>query len=109
MISASVVKGLIWGKGGGALTPIWGVLVPQIKLNHIFLLLAESIIFLHSYIISIFNFFGKILQHPKINPGSTPDTILLAKFNMLTSSSLHFLANIEGAYNPTWLYSGARA
>ena len=28
-------------------------------------------------------------------------TILLAKFNMLTSFSLHFLANIEGAYTPT--------
>ena len=42
--------------------------------NHIFLLLAESIIFLHSYIISIFNFICKILQHPKINPGSAPDS-----------------------------------
>ena len=28
-------------------------------------------------------------------------TILWAKFNMLTSFSLHFLANIEGAYTPT--------
>ena len=36
-------------------------------------------------------------------------TILLAEFNMLTSFSLHFLANIEGAYTPTWFSSGARA
>ena len=28
-------------------------------------------------------------------------TILLAKFNILTSFSPHFLANIEGAYTPT--------
>ena len=80
------------GRGGaGALTPIWGGascwnqvlpsdLHPYCKQNHTFLLLAESIIFLHSHIISIFIFFGKILQHLKINPGSTPD-IYLTKSN----------------------------
>ena len=36
-------------------------------------------------------------------------TIVLAKFSMLTSFSPHFLANVEGAYIPTWLSSGARA
>ena len=41
--------------------------------NCTFLFLAESIIFLHNYIISMFNFFCKILQNPKINPGSTPE------------------------------------
>ena len=36
-------------------------------------------------------------------------TTLLAKFNMLTSFRPYFLANIEGAYTPTWFSSGARA
>ena len=36
-------------------------------------------------------------------------TILLAKFNMLTSFSPHFLANIEGAYNPIRFFIGGRA
>ena len=36
-------------------------------------------------------------------------TIFFAKFNMLTSLSLHFLVNIEGAYTFICFSSGARA
>ena len=35
-------------------------------------------------------------------------TILLVNFNMLTSFSPHFVANIEEAYTATWFSSGAR-
>ena len=34
--------------------------------------------------------------------------ILFFEFNILTSFSPHFFANIEGAYTPTWFSSGAR-
>ena len=76
---------LIWGEGGEGegFKPHTGGASCQNQIlpsnlhsycnqNHTFLLLAESITFLHSYIISIFNIFCKILQHPKINPGSAP-------------------------------------
>ena len=36
-------------------------------------------------------------------------TIFFAKFNMLTSFSPHFLANLERAYIPTPFSSGVKA
>ena len=53
-------------------------------------------------------------QHSKSYIMSQPTDVLshaisFGKFNMLTSFSVHFLANIEGVYTPTWFSSGARA
>ena len=97
MISAFVVKVVIWGKR--ALTRIRGVLCsnqilpsnlhPYCNKNHTFLLVADSIIFLHSYVIFVFNFFCKILQHPKINPGSAPAPRILTTIEWRLSSPEH--------------------
>ena len=53
-------------------------------------------------------------KHSKSNVMPQPidlfcHTIVFAKFSMLTSFSLHFCANMEGAYTPTVFSSGARA
>ena len=51
-------------------------------------LLAGSIVFLH--ITSMFKFFGKILKHPKINPGSSPVCYCINLKLIKTNSSFHF-------------------